>query len=54
MKEYSAFPKNLVLLKPYHEIVSYPGHSLGVSYLSAKMQSVYSGLEATRRDNVEK
>ena len=38
IKEYSA------LLKLHHQIVlvSYPRHSLGTSYSSAEMQSVYS------------
>ena len=47
IKMYSAFPKAPALLEPHHQIilVSYPGHSLGESYPSAEMQSVYS--EAT-------
>ena len=44
MKRYSMFPKAPALLEPHRQIVlvSYPGHLLEESYLSAKMQSVYS------------
>ena len=45
MKRYSAFPKDPVLLEPYHQnyLVSYTGDSLGEgSYPSAEIQSVYS------------
>ena len=43
-KGYSAFPKSPASLEPHRQIVlvSYPGHSLGVSYTSAELQSVYS------------
>ena len=44
MKGYSAFPKAPVLLEPHIRLfyVSYPGHSLGETYPSSEMQSVYS------------
>ena len=44
MKGYSAFPKAPALLELHHQIVriSYPGHSLGDSYPSAEIKSVYS------------
>ena len=44
IKGYTTLPKAPALLEPYHQIVlmSYPGHSSGESYSSAKKQSVYS------------
>ena len=48
IKEYSTFPKVPALLKfsPSDCLVSYPEHSLGDSYPSAEMQSVYSAAPA--------
>ena len=47
MKEYSAFLKDPVSLEPHHQIVlCHTGHSLGGSYPSAEVQSVYSAAPA--------
>ena len=49
IKGHSAFPKAQALPEPKHQIVvSYPEHSLGVSYASSEMQSVYSAAPADR------
>ena len=44
MKEYTAFPKAPASLEPTPSdcLVSYPEHSLGESYPSSEMLSVYS------------
>ena len=48
LKEHPAFPKASALLKLHHQIKQsdgealHPRHSLGESYPSAEMQSVYS------------
>ena len=44
VKEYAAFPKAPVLLKPHHQIVGchIQDTRLGESYLSAEMQLMYS------------
>ena len=39
---YSAFPKALAEATPSDCLLSYPEHSLGESYHSGEMQSVYS------------
>ena len=41
-KGYSVFPKAPSLLEPHHQIVLCHIHSMGESYLSVEMQSVYS------------
>ena len=42
MEGYLHFPKAPALWEPHSQIVVlYPGHSLGESYYSAEMQSVY-------------
>ena len=48
MKGYSAFPKAPALLEPHHQIVIVISRTLvgGVSYASAKKQSVYSTAQA--------
>ena len=42
IKRYSTFPKAPAGASPSDYLVSYPGHSLGKSYSSAKTQSVNS------------
>ena len=39
---------------PSNCLVSYPGHSLGESYPSAEMQSVYSAAPANRKKKKQK
>ena len=46
MKGYSALPKAPAFLYFHHQIVSYPGRSLGESYISSKMQLVCSTILA--------
>ena len=41
IKGYSAFP-SITRALPSDRLVSYPEHSLGESYLSTEMQSMYS------------
>ena len=47
MKGYCTFSKVPAFLEPPSDcLVSYPGHSLGESYPSAEIQSVYSAAQA--------